>query len=80
MMFIIISIVITYFIIILYFHFKYPEIRWDWNNISTTNTKFPSSFIIFLSYTLYLFATYRKRNCLYNANGDKAEHPLASIT
>ena len=45
MIFITISILITYFIIILYFHFKYPEIRWDWDNISTKNTTFPSSFI-----------------------------------
>ena len=34
-----------YIIAIAYFHFKYPEIRWNWDDISTDNISFPPSFI-----------------------------------
>ena len=29
---------------ILYFHYKYPELRWNWDNIDTSKIKFPKSF------------------------------------
>ena len=28
-------IIILYIIVIIYFHFRYPELRWNWNKIST---------------------------------------------
>ena len=34
-----------YVIAIAYFHFKDPETRWNWDNISTNNILFPQSFI-----------------------------------
>ena len=34
-----------YVIAIAYFHFKYPEMRWNWDDISTDNVSFPPSFI-----------------------------------
>ena len=34
-----------YVIAISYFHFKYPEMRWNWDNISTDKISFPQSFI-----------------------------------
>ena len=42
----ILSIVIgLYLLVILYFHFKYPEMRWDWDDISIGTMQFPSTFI-----------------------------------
>ena len=40
------SIVIgLYLFVIVYFHFKYPELRWNWDAISTDNISFPPTFI-----------------------------------
>ena len=33
-----------YIILITYFHYKYPELRWDWDDISTDKILFPNSF------------------------------------
>ena len=42
----ILSIVIgLYLFVIVYFHFKYPEMRWNWDDISTDNISFPPTFI-----------------------------------
>ena len=30
---------------IMYFHFKYPEIRWNWDDIATDTMQFPPTFI-----------------------------------
>ena len=30
---------------IMYFHYKYPEIRWDWDTIQTDKMEFPKQFI-----------------------------------
>jgi len=38
-------VIILYGIAIAYFHFKYPELRWEWDYISTDNISFSSSFI-----------------------------------
>ncbi|SVB12334.1 uncharacterized protein METZ01_LOCUS165188, partial [marine metagenome] len=38
-------VIVLYVIAISYFHFKYPEMRWDWNKISTDKISFPQSFI-----------------------------------
>ncbi len=35
---------IIYLVIIFYFNYKYPEIRWNWDNIDSHQLKFPSSF------------------------------------
>ena len=37
-------IVILYFLLILYYNRKYPELRWDWKNIDSKQMKFPKSF------------------------------------
>ena len=37
--------IILYVIAIAYFHFKYPELRWNWDDISTDKISFPSPFI-----------------------------------
>ena len=37
--------IILYVIPITYFHFKYPELRWNWNDISIEKISFPSPFI-----------------------------------
>ena len=37
--------IILYVIAIAYFHFRYPELRWNWDDISTGAMSFPSSFI-----------------------------------
>jgi len=42
---ILIVISILYVIAISYFHFKYPELRWNWDDISTEKISFPPSFI-----------------------------------
>ena len=43
------NILITLFVLnviwIVYFHFKYPEMRWNWDKISTKNISFPLTFI-----------------------------------
>ena len=39
------SIMFLYVIIILYCHFKYPEVHWDWTGISLKKMSFPSTFI-----------------------------------
>ena len=46
MIFLIIFGVFGFFYIsaILYFHYKYPELRWNWDNIDTSKIKFPKSF------------------------------------
>ena len=36
--------IILYVIAITYFHFKYPEARWDWEDISLEKMSFPSQF------------------------------------
>jgi beta-glucosidase len=36
---------ILYIVFTLYFCFKYPELRWNWDDISIDNMSFPSSFI-----------------------------------
>ena len=42
----ILSIVIgLYLLVVVYFHFKYPEMRWNWDDISTDNISFPPTFI-----------------------------------
>ena len=38
-------VIILYISVIAYFHFKYPELRWNWDDISTEAMSFPSSFI-----------------------------------
>ena len=42
---ILIFLILLYIIFIVYFNFKYPELRWNWNEISLKNILFPSSFI-----------------------------------
>ena len=37
--------IILYVIAIIYFHYKYPELRWNWDEISTNKMSFPLSFI-----------------------------------
>ena len=37
--------IILYVIAIAYFHFRYPELHWNWDNISTEKMSFPSQFI-----------------------------------
>ena len=37
--------ILLYGIIISYFHFKYPELRWKWDDVSMKKISFPSSFI-----------------------------------
>ena len=37
--------IILYVTAITYFHFKYPELRWNWDDISTDKMSFPLSFI-----------------------------------
>ena len=34
-----------YLFMIMYFHFKYPEIRWNWDDIATDTMQFPPTFI-----------------------------------
>ena len=34
-----------YLLLMVYFHFKYPEMRWNWDDISTDNISFPPTFI-----------------------------------
>ena len=42
----ILSIVIgLYLFMIMYLHFKYPEMRWNWDDISTDTMQFPPTFI-----------------------------------
>ena len=41
---ILISIIILYLAIIASLHYKYPELRWDWNKIDTGRISFPKSF------------------------------------
>ncbi len=42
----ILSIVIgLYLLVIVYFHFKYSEMRWDWDDLSTGTMQFPPTFI-----------------------------------
>ena len=42
----ILSIIIgLYLLVIVYFHFKYPEMRWNWDDISTGTMQFPPTFI-----------------------------------
>ena len=38
------SIILMYIITIIYFHCKYPELRWDWKDIDTKKMNFPSDF------------------------------------
>ena len=42
---ILITLIGLYLFVITYFHFKYPELRWNWDDISTENISFPLSFI-----------------------------------
>jgi len=37
--------IILYVIAIAYFHFRYPELHWNWDDISTEKMSFPSQFI-----------------------------------
>ena len=37
--------IILYIIAIAYFHFRYPELHWNWDDISTDNISFPPTFI-----------------------------------
>ena len=37
--------IILYVSTIAYFHFRYPELRWNWDDISTEEMSFPSPFI-----------------------------------
>ncbi len=37
--------IILYVIISAYFHFTFPEMRWDWDNIKAEKMSFPISFI-----------------------------------
>jgi len=39
------SIVLLYIAIVAHFNYWYPEIRWDWNNISTDDISFPPGFV-----------------------------------
>ena len=41
---ILISIIILYLAIIVSLHYKYPELRWDWNKIDTSRISFPKAF------------------------------------
>ena len=41
---ILISIIILYLVIIVSLHYKYPELRWDWNKIDASKISFPKSF------------------------------------
>ena len=36
---------IIIFLLPLFFHFKFPEIRWNWDSIDLENISFPKSFI-----------------------------------
>ena len=38
------SIALVYVIAIIYFHCRYPELRWDWKNINTKKINFPLGF------------------------------------
>lgn len=38
-------IVLSYVVSIAYFHFVYPQTKWDWDSIDTKKTKFPKDFI-----------------------------------
>ncbi|MCU0238022.1 MAG: glycoside hydrolase family 1 protein [Pyrinomonadaceae bacterium] len=40
-----IIVAITYLIATLYFHFTYPQDKWNWSEIDTTQTNFPKDFI-----------------------------------
>ena len=40
----IVSFILIYFLVIIYFNIKYPELRWDWNVIDESKLKFPKSF------------------------------------
>ena len=37
--------IILYVIAITYFHYKYPELQWQWKNKSIDSIRFPTSFI-----------------------------------
>ena len=37
--------IILYVIAIFYLHYKYPELRWDWDHIATEEVSFPPEFI-----------------------------------
>jgi len=36
---------IVIFLLPLFIHFKFPEIRWNWNSINLEDISFPKSFI-----------------------------------
>ena len=40
----ILYIILVYFLLIIYFNIKYPELRWDWDQIDESKLKFPKSF------------------------------------
>ena len=42
---ILIFFLVSYFLVILYFNYKYPELYWNWDNISTHDITFPKSFM-----------------------------------
>ena len=39
------SIIFIYIITILYFHYKYPELRWNWKEINTKKIQLPKQFL-----------------------------------
>ena len=41
---IIVLLLFLYFLLIIYWHKKYPEIRWDWSNVDYSSMKFPKTF------------------------------------
>jgi beta-glucosidase len=43
--FLLVILAITYLIAISYFHFTYPQDKWNWSEIDTTQTHFPKDFI-----------------------------------
>lgn len=40
----ILYLILIYLSLIIYFHVKYPELRWDWDEIDESKLKFPKSF------------------------------------
>ena len=41
---IIVLLLFLYFLLIIYWHKKYPEIRWDWSKVDYSSVKFPETF------------------------------------
>ena len=42
---VLLGIILLYIATIAHFHYWYPELRWDWNKISTDDMSFPPGFV-----------------------------------